>query len=56
MRNVPEGWVPFGTVTPPIKIKRKSSNYGGSQTPPRRKRRTIKHLKGKGYPGQWIKR
>ena len=43
---------PCGTCIE-IRMKKFGSNYGGHQTPPRRKRRTPDHQKGLPYPGNW---
>ena len=45
-------WGAFGTSII-LKMKKFGSNYGGSQTPPKRKRRTIPHQKGTKFPGMW---
>lgn len=48
-------WGAFGTAIM-LKMRKYGSNYGGSQTPPKRKRRTVPHQKGVAFPGMWTPR
>lgn len=36
-----------------LRLKRMGGQNNGTTTPPKHKRRTPKHLKGKAYPGMW---